>query len=127
MKKVVVSTTKAPQAIGPYSQAISTSELVFTSGQLPINSERGGIVDNDIEGQTNQSLINLSEVLKAAGSDLNRVLKTTVYLSDMKNFEKMNKIYKAFFSTGNYPARTAVEVSKLPKDALVEIEAIAYL
>lgn len=127
MKKVEVSTLKAPQAIGPYSQAISFSELIFTSGQLPINVERGEIISSEIEGQTRQSLVNLSEILKAAGSDLAKVLKTTVYLSDMKNFQKMNEVYKTFFSTGNYPARTAIEVAKLPKDALVEIEAIAYI
>jgi 2-iminobutanoate/2-iminopropanoate deaminase len=127
MEKIAVSTLKAPQAIGPYSQAISTSELIFTSGQLPINSEKGQIIDSDIEGQTRQSLINLSEVLKAAGSDLSKVLKTTVYLSDIKNFEKMNEVYKLFFSAGTYPARSAIQVARLPKDALVEIEAIAHL
>jgi 2-iminobutanoate/2-iminopropanoate deaminase len=127
MEKLVVSTLKAPKAIGPYSQAIRISELVFTSGQLPINSEKGEIICSDIEGQTNQSLINLSEVLKEAGSNLDKVIKTTVYLSDMNNFDKMNKIYKEFFKEGNYPARTAIEVSKLPKNALVEIEAVAYI
>lgn len=127
MKKVEVSTPKAPQAIGPYSQAISFTDLIFTSGQLPINVEKGEIISNEIEGQAHQSLVNLSEVLKAAGSDLTKVLKTTVYLSDMNNFQKMNEVYKTFFSTGNYPARTAIEVAKLPKDALVEIEAIAYI
>jgi 2-iminobutanoate/2-iminopropanoate deaminase len=127
MKKVEISTSKAPQAIGPYSQAISISELIFTSGQLPIDTASGEIIAENIEGQTKQSLINLSEILKAAGSDLTKVLKTTVYLSDIKNFGKMNQIYEAFFKEGNYPARTCVEVSKLPKDGLVEIEAIAYL
>lgn len=127
MEKFVVSTLKAPKAIGPYSQAVRISELVFTSGQLPINSEKGEIICNDIEGQTNQSLINLSEILKEAGSNLDKIIKTTVYLSDMNNFDRMNKIYKDFFKEGNYPARTAVEVSKLPKNALVEIEAVAYI
>ena len=127
MEKVIISTLKAPQAIGPYSQATGISELVFVSGQLPINNESGKITDDDIEEQTKQSLTNLSEILQEAGSDLNKVLRTTVYLSDMKNFEKMNKVYKTFFKPGNYPARTAIEVSKLPKDALVEVEAIAHL
>lgn len=127
MKKNVISTSKAPQAIGPYSQATSVSELIFVSGQLPINNESGEIADNNIEEQTKQSLTNLSEILKSAGSDLNKVLKTTVYLSDMKKFENMNKVYTSFFKTGNYPARTTIEVSKLPKDALVEVEAIAHL
>jgi 2-iminobutanoate/2-iminopropanoate deaminase len=127
MEKVIISTLKAPQAIGPYSQAIGISELIFTSGQLPINNETGKIADDDIEEQTKQSLTNLSEILKAAGSDLTKVLKTTVYLSDMKNFDKMNEIYKTFFKVGSYPARTAIQVARLPKDALVEIEAIAHL
>lgn len=127
MEKSVVSAPNAPQAVGPYSQAICVSNLIFTSGQLPINPEKGMIDRSDIEGQTSQSLANISVILEEAGSSMDKVIKTTVYLSDMDNFDGMNRIWETSFKEGNYPARTAVQVSKLPKNALVEIEAVAYL
>ena len=126
MKKII-STTNAPAAIGPYSQGTAGAGLVFVSGQLPINPENGQFASNEIEGQTKQSLKNLQEILKASGSSLDNVLKTTVYLKSMDDFAAMNKVYSDFFKEGSYPARSAVEVGRLPKDALVEIEAIALL
>ena len=126
MKKII-STTNAPAAIGPYSQGTAGAGLVFVSGQLPINPENGQFASNEIEGQTKQSLKNLQEILKASGSSLDNVLKTTVYLKSMDDFAAMNKVYNDFFKEGSYPARSAVEVGRLPKDALVEIEAIALL
>lgn len=125
MKKVL-STTQAPAAIGPYSQGIdvSGSTLVFTSGQLPIDPATGSM-PADISAQTRQSLNNVKAVLEAAGCTMDSVVKTTVFLSDMNNFAAMNAVYAEFFSEGKYPARSAVEVARLPKDALVEIEAVA--
>ncbi|HBR04127.1 MAG TPA: reactive intermediate/imine deaminase [Ruminiclostridium sp.] len=126
MKKII-STTNAPAAIGPYSQGTAGAGLVFVSGQLPINPENEQFASNEIEGQTKQSLKNLQEILKASGSSFDNVLKTTVYLKSMDDFAAMNKVYSDFFKEGSYPARSAVEVGRLPKDALVEIEAIALL
>lgn len=125
MKKVV-ATDQAPAAIGPYVQAVSTGGFVITSGQLPINPETGLFPDG-IEEQTRQSLKNVRAILKEAGIDMDRVIKTTVFLSDMNNFDAMNQVYAEFFAEGSYPSRSAVEVARLPKDALVEIEAIAIL
>ncbi len=122
MKKVIC-TDKAPAAIGPYSQAIQVGSLTITSGQLPINPGTGEFPDG-IEAQTRQSLENCKSVLAAAGITMDQVIKTTVFLSDMDNFTAMNEVYAQFFS-GACPARSAVEVSRLPKDALVEIECIA--
>lgn len=124
MKKII-DTNNAPAAIGPYSQAIVINNMIFTSGQLPLNPETGEIPES-IKDQTKQALKNVKAVLYAAGSNLNNVVKTTVFLKDMGTFAEMNEIYKEFFSD-NYPARSAVEVAKLPKDALIEIEAIAYI
>lgn len=126
MKKKVINTEYAPKAIGPYSQAIVLGEFVFTSGQLPINSEAGDTIVSDIEGQTMQVLKNLAEILKSADCNLSQVVKTTVFLSDMNNFAKMNEVYAQFFTGDALPARTTVQVSRLPKDVLVEIEAIAH-
>lgn len=122
MKKII-STTNAPKAIGPYSQAVKVGDFLFVSGQLPIDPMTGDFSGSDITSQTRQSLINLTEILREAGMDLSHVVKTTVFLSDIKNFKEMNEVYSSFF-TGDYPARSAVQVAKLPKDALVEIEAI---
>lgn len=119
-----IETTQAPAAIGPYSQGISAGEFVFVSGQLPIDPATGAM-PGDIEGQTRQSLLNLKNILEAAGSNMSKVCKTTVFLQDMNDFAAMNGVYKATFGEGVYPARSAVAVAKLPKDALVEIEAIA--
>ncbi len=123
--KTKIETTKAPAAIGPYSQGTASSNLVFVSGQLPIDSSNGAMAQG-IEKQTERSLENLKAVLESAGSGLENVYKTTVFLSDMNNFAAMNKVYEAFFSGSIFPARSAVEVSRLPKDAMVEIEAIAW-
>lgn len=126
MEKKVVNTEHAPKAIGPYSQAIVLGDFVFTSGQIPINPEAGDVIASGIENQTRQVLLNLTEVLKSAGCDLSQVVKTTVFLSDMNNFAKMNEVYAQFFTGNALPARSAIQVSRLPKDVLVEIEAIAH-
>ena len=125
MKKKIICTEKAPAAIGPYAQGIAFENLVITSGQLPIDPATGAFASSDIEGQTRQSLTNIKNILEAAGSSMENVMKTTVFLSDMNNFSAMNQVYGEFFQEGAYPARSAVEVARLPKDALVEIEAIA--
>lgn len=127
MSKSVVSTTGAPAAIGPYSQAVRVGEFVFTSGQVALDPATGAIVEGGIEAQTQRVIANLEAVLAAAGSNFSRVLKTTVFLKDMGDFAAMNAIYaKAFSPEGVVPpARSTVEVARLPKDALVEIECIA--
>ncbi|WP_260288092.1 RidA family protein [Peribacillus aracenensis] len=125
MIKETIITNEAPKAIGPYSQGIKAGNVVYTSGQLPIQTETGEMPDN-IEEQTRVSLGNLEKVLEAAGSSLQQVIKTTVFLSDMNHFAVMNQVYGEFFPD-NYPARSAVEVARLPKDALVEIEAVAII
>ena len=119
-----IHTDKAPKAIGPYSQAIEAGNLVFVSGQLPVNPSTGEFAEGGIKEQTRQSLTNAQQVLQAAGTDLSRVVKTTVFLSDMDNFGAMNEVYAEFFSQP-FPARSAFAVRTLPKGALVEIECIA--
>ena len=119
-----ISTPAAPSAIGPYSQAIATAGFIYTSGQIPIDPVTGDIVSKDVEAQTAQVLKNLSAVLEAAGSSLRKVVKTTVFIKDMNDFQKINAAYAACFSEP-YPARSCVEVARLPKDVLVEIEAVA--
>ncbi|MDD6195549.1 MAG: RidA family protein [[Clostridium] aminophilum] len=121
--KTPICTEKAPAAIGPYSQGIKAGNLIITSGQLPIDISTGAFPDG-IEAQTRQSLENCKAVLEKAGASMNDVIKTTVFLSDMNHFAAMNGVYASFFE-GDCPARSAVEVSRLPKDALVEIECIA--
>lgn len=123
MKKI--TTDKAPAAIGPYSQAIVTGNLLFTSGQIPIDPAVGDIVATDITGQSEQVMKNLAAVLIAAGTDFTRVVKTTCFLSDIANFAAFNEVYAKYF-TGK-PARSCVAVRDLPKGALVEVEAIAEL
>ncbi|WP_125115338.1 RidA family protein [Agathobaculum sp. Marseille-P7918] len=125
MKKVI-STDLAPAAIGPYAQAVAVDGLVITSGQLPINPATGAFPEGIAE-QTRQSLNNVKAILAEAGTGMDRIIKTTVFLSDMNNFGAMNEVYATFFGEGGYPARSAVEVARLPKDALVEIEVIAAL
>ena len=122
--KTIISTANAPAAIGPYSQAIDLGNLVITSGQLPIDPATGAFPEG-IQAQTKQSLTNVKAILEAAGLTMDSVVKTTVFLSDMNNFGAMNEVYATFFTEGGYPARSAVEVARLPKDALVEIEVIA--
>lgn len=119
-----IQTVQAPAAIGPYSQANKIGNMIFVSGQLPINPQTGAMPE-DITAQTLQSLMNLKNILENAGADLGTVCKTTVFLSDMNNFTAMNQVYEEFFAGTIFPARSAVEVARLPKDALVEIEAIA--
>ena len=120
-----VSTSNAPSAIGPYSQAIRSGNTIYVSGQLPIDPATGAFAGEDIAAQTRQSLTNVKAVLEKAGVTMDQVLKTTVFLSDMNNFGAMNEVYATFFTEGSYPSRSAVEVARLPKDALVEIEVIA--
>ena len=122
--KTIISTDQAPAAIGPYAQAVETAGLVITSGQLPIDPATGTFPDG-IQAQTRQSLTNVKAVLAKAGVGMEQVLKTTVFLSEINNFGAMNEVYSTFFGEGGYPARSAVEVAKLPKGALVEIEVIA--
>lgn len=125
MKKII-STDLAPAAIGPYAQAVAIDGLVITSGQLPIDPKTGAFPEGIAE-QTRQSLTNVKAILAEAGVGMDRVIKTTVFLSDMNNFGAMNEVYATFFGEGGFPARSAVEVARLPKDALVEIEVIAQL
>ena len=124
MKKNIIATTNAPAAIGPYSQAIDCGSLLITSGQIPIDPATGNLVEGDITAQTRQSLTNVKAILEAAGLTLDNVAKTTVFLAHMSDFAAMNAVYAEFFTEGNYPARSAVEVGALPKGALVEIETI---
>jgi len=124
--KEIIQTDRAPQAIGPYSQAIKANGLVFASGQIPTDPSTGQFVDGGIAEQTEQVLRNLAAVLEAAGSDLSRVVKTTVFLLDMQDFGAMNEVYGRFFSDAP-PARATVQAARLPRDARVEIEAIALV
>ncbi len=119
----VISTTNAPAAIGPYSQAIEANGMLFCSGQIPIDPATGAFVEGGIKEQTHQVFKNITQVLAAAGTDLSHVVKTTVFLSDMANFAAMNEVYAEFF-TQPFPARSAVAVKDLPKGALVEIEVL---
>ena len=123
MKKVI-NTTKAPAAIGPYSQAIQVGNLVYTSGQIPINPVTGVFVEGGIKEQTRQSLQNVKAILEEAGLTMSNLVKTTVFMADMNDFADMNAVYAEFFAEP-YPARSAVAVKTLPKGALVEIEVVA--
>ncbi|WP_077197174.1 RidA family protein [Prevotella ihumii] len=120
----VINTTKAPKAIGPYSQAIEANGLVITSGQLPIDPATGEFAPGGIKEQTRQSLLNAKAILEEAGIGLANVMKTTVFLADMEDFAAMNEVYAEFFNEP-FPARSAISVKRLPKDALVEVECIA--
>lgn len=126
MSKEIISTDKAPAAIGPYSQAIKVGNMVFTSGQLPINLATGELVSKDIEEQARQAIDNLKAILNSAGVGLESVVKTTVFIKDMNNFAAINGVYSMYFNAP-YPARSCVEVARLPKDAAIEIEAVALL
>ncbi len=123
--KTILNSSKAPGAIGPYVQGVDTGSLLFLSGQLPIDPEAGKITAETIEEQTRQSLTNVRNILESAGCTMSSIVKTTVFLSDIKNFAKMNEVYGSFFEDGTYPARSAFEVAALPQGALVEIEVIA--
>lgn len=122
-----VATDKAPAAIGPYAQANIYGNMVFTSGQIPLDPASGEIAGTTIEEQTRQVLTNVKNLIEASGSSMDKVLKTTVFIKNMDDFAKMNEVYAEFFPKGFYPSRSAVEVARLPKDVLVEIETIAYL
>ena len=121
-----IQTDHAPQAIGPYSQAIKAGGFLFASGQIPIDPQTGQFVPGDIAEQTEQVLKNLSAVLRAGGSSLDRVVKTTVFLADMDEFARMNEVYGKYFAE-NQPARATVQAARLPRDARVEIDAIAVV
>ena len=123
MKKVI-STTNAPSAIGPYSQAIQVGNIIYTSGQIPIDPATGSFVEGGIKEQTRQSLLNVKAILEEVGLTMGNVVKTTVFMADMNDFADMNAVYAEFF-TEPYPARSAVAVKTLPKGALVEIEVVA--
>lgn len=125
-EKQIVVAEKAPKAIGPYSAANRFGNLVFTSGQLGIDPQTGDLASGGIEAETRQALTNVQHVLEAAGSSLDHVLKTTVFLRDMGDFAKMNAIYAQFF-TANFPARSTVQAAALPKGGAVEIEVVACL
>ena len=126
MKKNIIQTDKAPRAIGPYSQAVRTDSMVYTSGQIGLDPATGELIAGTVQEQTRQALTNLKHVLESADSGLNFVVKTTVFLQDMNDFASMNMVYAEFFPE-NPPARSTVQVAGLPKGALVEIECIALL
>lgn len=121
--KQVISTEKAPAAIGPYSQAIEVNGMVYTSGMIPVNPATGEIPEG-VQAQATQALSNLSALLQAAGTSMNNVVKTTVFIKDMNDFAAINEIYATFFE-GAFPSRSCVEVARLPKDVLLEVEAVA--
>ena len=122
--KEIISTQNAPAAIGPYSQAVKAGNLLFVSGQIPLDPASGQLVENTIQAQAARSLENLKAILTQAGGTLDNVVKTTVFLKDMEDFVEMNRVYKTYFPE-NCPARSAVQVARLPKDVLVEIELVA--
>ena len=122
----IIHTDKAPKAIGPYSQGLSHNGLVYTSGQIPLDPATMEIAGDDIKAQTRQVLSNLQQVLQAGGSALDQVIKTTCFLSDMNNFVAFNEVYAEFFGA-HAPARSCVEVARLPKDVLVEVEAVGII
>ena len=125
MSKEIISTVKAPSAIGPYSQGVKLGNLLFTSGQIPLNPQTGEL-ETEIKEATKRSMENIKAILNEAGTSLEKVIKTTIFLKDINDFAAVNEVYSTFFSA-NPPARSCVEVGKLPKDALIEIEAIAHL
>ncbi|MBU3160123.1 RidA family protein [Clostridium frigoris] len=124
MEKLIINTKKAPAALGPYSQAVKVGNVLYTSGQLAINPANGEFINDDIKKATAQSLDNVKAILEEAGSSLDKVVKTLVFLKDINDFDSMNEIYSKYFTT-NLPARSCIQAGKLPKDALVEIEVIA--
>jgi len=126
MQKEIINTDKAPKAIGPYSQAIRSGGFIFVSGQIPLSPDSGEVVTGGIEFQTDRVLQNISAILESAGSSMEDVVKTTVFLTDMTDFSKFNECYARFF-TRNKPARATVEVSRLPRDVRVEIDAVAVV
>jgi 2-iminobutanoate/2-iminopropanoate deaminase len=126
MSKKPVATPNAPQAIGPYHQAITFNGLIYTSGQIPLTPE-GTLVSQDIRDQTLQCLKNINAILQTAGTDYKTILKTTLFIKNMNDFSLINEVYQRFFEGSVFPARSTVEVARLPKDVLIEIEAVAYI
>ena len=126
MDKVVIHTTEAPKAIGAYSQGIKSDNFVFTSGQIPINSQSGELITGDFKSEVKQVLINLNGVLKGGGSSLQQAIKLTVFLTDLSHFAQVNEIFNEFFPD-NPPARSAVQVSALPMNARIEIDAVGHV
>ncbi len=124
--RTIIETEKAPGAIGPYSQAVKTDTMVFVSGQLALNPTTGNLVTDDIKTETRQAMNNLKNILEAAGSNLEKVIKTTLFIKNMNDFSLINEVYGEFFKQ-NFPARACVEVARLPKDANVEVEAVGLL
>lgn len=124
---MIICTQHAPEAIGPYSQAIVTGNLLFISGCCPFKPADGSVSGTNIEDQTKQAMNNLKSIVESAGSDMDSVVKTTCFISDLNNFQLFNSVYSDFFSTGKFPARSCVEVARLPKDVLIEVEAIAVV
>ncbi|TMC15740.1 MAG: RidA family protein [Chloroflexi bacterium] len=127
MEHTRISTSQAPAAIGPYSQAVRCGQFVYTSGQIALDPATGELAGNDVQVQTHQVLRNLQAVLKSAGSSLNQVIKTNVFLARMSDFQAMNAVYASYFSADITPARSTVAVAELPRQALVEIECVALV
>lgn len=126
MEKEIISTEKAPGAVGPYSQAVRYGNLIYTAGQVALHPERGQMIEGDVKEQTHQVFANLKAILEAAGTGLENIIKTTVFIVDMDKFGDVNEVYGEYFK-GDFPARSCIEISRLPMDALVEIEAIAKI
>ena len=126
MEKEIISTINAPAAIGPYSQAVKVGNVIYTSGAIPVDPATGEVVIGGVAEQAEQALKNLKEVLIGAGASLDTVVKTTVFIKNMNDFATINEVYKKYF-TNNYPARSCVEVARLPKDVLIEIECVAMM
>lgn len=126
MEKEIIITNGAPAPIGPYSQAVIVGDIIYCSGQIPVDPKTNALVEANIETQTKQVFENIRNILTAAGSDFEKVIKTNVFLKDINDFATMNQIYATYFTEGNYPARSAMEVANLPKGALLEIEVIAH-
>lgn len=126
MKKEIINDEKAPAAIGPYSQAVVVGDMIYLSGQIPIDPKTNQLVENDIVVQTKQVFSNIKTILEACGSDFEKIIKCNVFLKDINDFATMNKIYADYFTEGNYPARCAMEVANLPKGSLIEIEVTAH-
>lgn len=125
-KKIIIHTDNAPAAVGPYEQAVVINNMIYCSGQIGLDPTTNMLVEGGIEPQTHQVFANIKAVLEAASSCLDNVIKTTVFLTNLEDFSKVNEIYSTYFTEGSYPARSCVEVSELPKNALVEIEVVAY-
>lgn len=126
MEKKIINTKKAPAAIGPYSQAVAVGNLIFTSGQLPIDPVSGELINDDAKKATERSMENIKAILEEANSSLDKVIKTVIYLRDMNDFAAVNEVYSKYFQS-NAPARSCFQVAKLPKDGILEIEAIACI